>query len=220
MWYRRGPEISRAEHAAAPGNNLNAVRFLFAFNIDTTRNYFQRSPFGVKDWCRFYKVFLLYICLFVYNRWYVYQLTLPSALVFQSASLILPCFLCMAQYLVLVHCQYSRVERASGLGCHSRSTSTGEDPFVKVFNAGSCVQCMKEMKDMYYHPSISFYSTYFCIKVCTKFTPWPNFELHNQLSSRVPKSLHQYNMKLHIIWWRCPLLVENAYFTDRWVLFP
>ena len=46
----------------------------------------------------FYKVFWLYICLYVYIQWYyTNQLTLPSTLVFQSASPILTCFLCMAQ---------------------------------------------------------------------------------------------------------------------------
>ena len=49
----------------------------------------------------FYKVFWLYICLYVYIQWYyTNQLTLPSTLVFQSASPILTCFLCMAQYVL------------------------------------------------------------------------------------------------------------------------
>ena len=58
-------------------------------------------------------------------------------------------------YLVLVHCQYSPVARALGLGCYSRSTSTGEDPFVKVFFAGSSVQ---NMENLYYYPSIQHIS--------------------------------------------------------------
>ena len=58
--------ISRAEHAAAPGNNLNAVRFLFAFNIDTYRNYFQRSPFSVKDWLVLQSILTIHLPLCIH----------------------------------------------------------------------------------------------------------------------------------------------------------
>ena len=107
----------------------------------------------------FYKVFWLYICLYVYIQWYyTNQLTLPSTLVFQSASPILTCFLCMAQYVLStgsLSVQSSCKSPRSSMWCHSRSTSKGEDPFVKVFFAGSSVQ---NMENLYYYPSIQHIS--------------------------------------------------------------
>ena len=161
MWCRRGPGISRAEHAAAPGNNLNAVRFLFAFNIDTSRNYFQRSPFGVKDWLLLQSILTIHLPLCIHP---IVLHIIPtnslslSTLVFQSASPILTCFLCMAQYVLStgsLSVQSCCKSPRSRMWCHSRSTSTGEDPFVKVFFAGSSVQ---NMEDLYYYPSIQHIS--------------------------------------------------------------